>query len=213
MLLSKAHSSCCLSLAGEQMLRAGNPRGIHKQPQSTSPSPCQAANRPRGTLVCRRCPLPARTQACTGCLEPSWGRNHTFCLKNMPLFFVFMLHRSFNKDTNMQSSATCQQELRRERSNACQWSAGREALGKGPGDALPVRTAPQRPPHALSLPAPTDFLAFLSPRAAGHPLQLGREPSLEPHRVQTVPPLARTEAAARVEDTKCSSAPKPPAQM
>lgn len=57
-----------------------------------------------------------------------------------------MLHRSFNKDMNMQSNATRQQELRRERSNACQRSAGREALGKGPGDALPGRAAPQGPP-------------------------------------------------------------------
>lgn len=61
-----------------------------------------------------------------------------------------MLHRSFNKDMNMQSNATRQQELRRERSNACQRLAGREALGKGqemhcqeeqhPKDPLPART-------------------------------------------------------------------------
>lgn len=60
-------------------------------------------------------------------------------------------------------------------------------------------------PRTPSLPVPTDFLAFLSHRAAGHPLQLGQELSLEPRGVQTVPALAQIEAAARVEGTKPSA--------
>lgn len=90
----------------------GGCREHHPQPGQADPPQhphSQALPPPSSHPALRRQPgslLPEKSHALPG---------------NVPLFFFFfMLHCSFNKDTNMQSNATCQRELGRERSDACQ---------------------------------------------------------------------------------------------
>lgn len=150
-LLSETRGSNCLSWAGEGTSAQRREPERHLQVAAESITPSPARQTLSSTLIRRRCPLPAHIPPCTGSLGPFCRRNHTLCLEICHFFFFFMLHCSFNKDTNMQSNATCQRELGRERSDACQSSAGREGLGKGAGDALPARTAPPATPYILSL--------------------------------------------------------------
>lgn len=117
-------------------------------------------------------PLPAPTP---GWIPPVGESTHS-TWKYTAFCFSFMLHCGFNKDTNMQSKATRQRELRRDR---CQGSAGRGALGKAAEDTLPARTAP---------PETTPIPSLARSRCSSPPLPCGS---------QSVPPLARSEAAVR----------------
>jgi len=84
-----------------------SPRRVRRQlRRAWPPAP---ARQPPGTLVHRRS------------LDPFCRRNHTLRWEiHHFFFFFFMLHCGFNKDMNMQSTATRQRELGTERSDACQ---------------------------------------------------------------------------------------------
>lgn len=154
-------TSNSLSLAREQMsVQSGEPR---RDPEAAAESTAPA----RQTVIPSQLP-PQPGSSC--------GRKHTLHLEIHGFLFSFMLHCGFNKDTNMQSKATCPRELRRDRRR---WSAGREALGKVAEDTLPARTAP---------PETTSILSLAHYRPSSPPLPCG---------AQSVPPLARAEAAAR----------------